>query len=91
MGGIGWIAAQSSRSPRCMVRDTQITAMVFGSSVAVMYTNGQPMSIIDALTDRQIAPALSDEGRIQRITELLTMLALPPVEAASTSTDSNPR
>jgi hypothetical protein len=57
----------------------------------VMYVNGQPKSIIDALTDTQIAPALSGEGAIQRITDLLTILAVPPVEAAATSTYSNPR
>jgi hypothetical protein len=56
-----------------------------------MYVNGQPKSIIDALTDTQIAPALSGEGAIQRITDLLTILAVPPVEAAATSTYSNPR
>ena len=57
----------------------------------VMYVNGQPKSIVDALTDTQIAPALSGEGAIQRITDLLTILAVPPVEAAATSTYSNPR
>jgi hypothetical protein len=57
----------------------------------VIYVNGQPQPITDALTDPQIAPALSDEGPIQRMPELLTVLAVPPVEAAAASADGNPR
>ncbi len=52
----------------------------------VIFVDGEPKSIFDALADTQLAWVLNGEGPIQRISQLLTILEVPPVEAAATTT-----
>jgi hypothetical protein len=47
----------------------------------IVYVDGQPESIFDALANSQLARSLSGEGPIQRITALLATLITPPLEA----------
>jgi hypothetical protein len=51
----------------------------------IVYVDGKPQSIFDALANSQLARALSGEGPIQRMTALLATLITPPVEAAAQS------
>jgi hypothetical protein len=54
----------------------------------IVYVDGEPRSIFDALTNTQLAPALNREGPIPRLAELLAILATPAIEAANASPGS---
>ncbi len=51
----------------------------------VVYIDGKPSSIFDVLANTQLARALSSEGPIQRLTQLLATLLTPPLDTASVS------
>lgn len=48
-----------------------------------VYVNGEPRSIFDVLGDPELAPMLSDEGPMPRLTELVASLAAPAMAAAA--------
>jgi hypothetical protein len=51
---------------------------------ATAYVNGQPRRLLDLLQDPRLAPLLSDEGAIPRLSELVAALAARhPVQAVS--------
>ncbi len=50
----------------------------------VVFIDGEPRSIFDVLADTELAWALSREGPTRNISELLSVLEVPPVEAAAT-------
>jgi len=55
----------------------------------VIYVDGEPKSIFEALADTQLARALSGEGPIARIKDLIATLEAPPAEAATSSSGSS--
>jgi len=50
---------------------------------STIFVGGEARSIFDALGDAQLARLLSGEGPIQRVRQLLLILAAPPAEAAA--------